>query len=404
MGRRSKPATRRTRAAEQRRGAGVVRAPAAVRGVTDAHVNPRPGSSPAPAEDVEPAALVVAHWFDSGDDEGEPYTATVRLTGRRLGTTGRPAEGDLFTRVETIPGIVPGSGPVSVTSWIYGIDAGEWDVAAELVGPKYGVELGRGHRSGTAGPPLPRARWTWRRWAVSDAPASAMKTRWAPIAPLAASPAVLPGSFTILAVLAIVAALVSQAFILNHERLSIGPALGASLVAILVGLLGAKAWYVALRGRLSRETLREGWSVDGFLVAAPVVALMAITAQGQPLGLYLDAVTPGIFLAVAIGRIGCFLTGCCAGQPTRSRWGLWSSDRRIGARRIPTQLLESATGLALALASTGAVFGHLFLGTGLTFLVSILLYVAARQALLRLRSESRPFSWRRSALLPHEAS
>jgi hypothetical protein len=36
-------------------------------------------------------------------------------------------------------------------------------------------------------------------------------------------------------------------------------------------------------------------------------------------------------------------------------------------------------------------------GTGLVFVGSVLAYVIARQALLRLRAETRTFSWRRSS-------
>jgi phosphatidylglycerol:prolipoprotein diacylglycerol transferase len=146
----------------------------------------------------------------------------------------------------------------------------------------------------------------------------------------------------------------------------------------------------------SRQTLREGWSVDGFLVAAPVTAVLLAAAQGLDIGAYLDGVAPGIFLAVAIGRVGCFLTGCCAGRPTAG-WGVWSSDRRVGARRVPAQLLESATGLALASLAALLIFGGLLGGTGLVFVITIAAYVASRQGLLRLRAEARPFSWRRAA-------
>jgi phosphatidylglycerol:prolipoprotein diacylglycerol transferase len=118
-------------------------------------------------------------------------------------------------------------------------------------------------------------------------------------------------------------------------------------------------------------------------------------AQGIAVGAYLDGVAPGIFLAVAIGRVGCFLTGCCAGRPTAGR-GIWSSDRRVGARRIPAQLLESAIGLSLASLSAVFVLVGPIGGTGLVFVITVATYVASRQALLRLRAEARPFSWRRA--------
>lgn len=347
-----------------------------------------PAVSVTPEAPGDPVALVVSHRFDSGDRDGAPYTATIRVTGRRRDVTGNPTPTDVFSQVETIAGVVPGSGPVSATSWVYNIAPGEWDVTAELVGPERA-------RIARRGIPLSRASWSWRRWSVVDAPSAPITTRWALLAPLAATPAVLPGSFMALAALAIVSALAAQVPVLAHPGLAVGSSLAASLVGLLAGLVGAKAWYMALKGP-SRETLKGGWSVDGFLVAAPVAAVLAVLALGVPLGSYLDAITPGIFLAVAIGRVGCFLTGCCAGRCTAARWGIWSSDRRVGARRIPAQLIESATGLLLAILSAIAVLGHFSGWSGLAFVATVVIYAGVRQILLRLRAESRRFSWRRS--------
>ncbi len=164
-------------------------------------------------------------------------------------------------------------------------------------------------------------------------------------------------------------------------------------------LLGAKLWYMALKDRPWRETIGQGWSVDGFLVAAPIAAILASLALDVPLGSYLDATAPGIFFAVAIGRVGCFVTGCCAGRPTASRWGVWSSDRRVGARRIPAQLLESGIGLVLGVVSLLAVINPVAGVDGAVFVVALAIYGVARQLLLRLRAEARPFSWRRARLL-----
>ncbi|HEY3336085.1 MAG TPA: prolipoprotein diacylglyceryl transferase family protein [Candidatus Limnocylindrales bacterium] len=333
------------------------------------------------------AALVVSHWFDAGPVGGPAYAATIRLTGRRRGVTGRPASGDTFTNTTVVQNVVPGSGRVASSSWIYGITAGEWDVTAELVGPE-------GARAAARGRPLPRAAWSWRRWSLSSADGP-VTTRWAPLAPFAAIPAVLPGSFTLLATVAIIAALATQPWFFRLEGIAVTSGLLASVIGVALGLAGAKAWYMVLKGP-SRGTLKEGWSVDGFVLTAPVVAALVAVSQSVQLGGYLDAVVPGIFLAVAIGRIGCFLTGCCAGRPTTGR-GIWSSDRRIGARRIPAQLLESATGVVLAAVASLAVIAGVAPGSGVVFALSMLVYLAARQGLLRLRAEARAFSWRRGA-------
>lgn len=346
-------------------------------------------SSEAPdSEAPEPAGIVVSHWFESGPAGGPPYAAHIRLTGRRRNVVGRPSNRDLFARDETVSGVVPGSGRVTTTSWVYGVNAGEWDITADLVGPERA-------RAATPDLHLPRAAWSWRHWSIQSAERAAIQTRWALLAPLASSPAVLPGSFTLLAVVAIVSAILSQPIFLALLGVDAGAALVASTLGLIAGLLGAKAWYLVLKGP-SKQTLREGWSVDGFLVAAPATAVLLAAAQGLAVGAYLDGVAPGIFLAVAIGRVGCFLTGCCAGRPTAG-WGIWSSDRRVGARRVPAQLVESAIGLALASLSAVLVLGGLLGGTGLVFVITVAVYVASRQGLLRLRAEARPFSWRRAA-------
>ena len=118
-------------------------------------------------------------------------------------------------------------------------------------------------------------------------------------------------------------------------------------------------------------------------------AIVALLALNLPIGAYLDASAPGLFFAVAIGRLGCFLTGCCAGRCTSSRWGVWSSDRRVGARRIPAQLLEAAAGLLIGVATLPLLRVATFHGA--IFVAAFALYALVRQLLLRLRAEQRRF-------------
>lgn len=339
------------------------------------------------AESVEPEALVVTYMFDSGDrDEDQLYDVTVRFTGRRVGVSGVPKAGDSFSKDETIEGVVPGTGPVSLTAWIYGLQPGEWTVDARVIrGP--GAERGsaRARAGGTS--PIQPATWSWRRWRPMTTTARPIRTRWALLAPLARQPAVIPGIYTALAVAGFVLALALQAVILSSSGIDAGPPLAASLIAIVGGLTGAKVWYAFLHP--DESLIKGGWAVDGFLVVAPLVAAVTLFTWNVPIGRVLDATTPGIFLAVALGRIGCFLTGCCAGRCTASRWGIWSSDRRVGARRIPTQLLESAAGLAIGLVTLALVLAGGMLVPGAVFVVAFAVYAAIRQALLRLRAERR---------------
>jgi len=221
-----------------------------------------------------------------------------------------------------------------------------------------------------------------------------VKTRWAILAPVARIPGVVPGSFTVLAVLGLILAVVIPWVILQRAAGTEGSmSLGVSGLAIVFGLVGAKVWYRVLHPEA--PIIGAGWAVDGFLVVAPIAALLALYAFALPIGQFLDASAPGLFAAVAIGRVGCFFTGCCAGRCTRHHLGVWSSDRRIGARRIPTQLFESAAGLVIGGIAAIIVLTNAIPVHGVVFVGSMGLYLLVRQYLLRLRAEPRQFLWRR---------
>src|SRR6266852_2743082 len=68
--------------------------------------------------------LAVTYWFDPAPHAG-PYAVTVRFSGRRVDVKGRVQAGDRFVQDETIEQVVPGSGPISLTARIRGINPGE---------------------------------------------------------------------------------------------------------------------------------------------------------------------------------------------------------------------------------------------------------------------------------------
>ncbi|MEP7081557.1 MAG: prolipoprotein diacylglyceryl transferase family protein [Chloroflexota bacterium] len=332
--------------------------------------------------------MTATHWFDSGD-EGQPYAATVRFSGQRIGVHGRPTPRDTFVKDEVIEGIVPGSGPVSITSHVRGLEPGQWTVIADLIrGPRSG---GRprtaASRQATPAHTLPRAEWSWRRLALSSGSFKPVHTRWAPLARLTSPPAVIPGSWSGLVLLGSVVGLGIHSALLARAEVSNVSSLAITVTAAIAGLIGAKVRYIMLHPGTWRASPAEGWGVGGFLVVMPLVALAGMLAFGMPLGLFLDAGAPALFFGIAIGRLGCFFTGCCAGRCTRSRWGIWSSDRRVGARRIPTQLLESAVGLILGIVTLALYLLVRPAVQGIIFLGALAAYALARRTLLRLRSE-----------------
>src|SRR5947208_6537776 len=97
--------------------------------------------------------LAVTYWFDPAPHPG-PYPVTVRFSGRRLDVKGRLSPGDRFVQDETIEEVVPGSGPISLTARIRGINAGSWALTARMLGSAHPVRGSReqGNTTLAAGP------------------------------------------------------------------------------------------------------------------------------------------------------------------------------------------------------------------------------------------------------------
>ena len=100
----------------------------------------------------------------------------------------------------------------------------------------------------------------------------------------------------------------------------------------------------------------------------------------------------------ALGRVGCFLGGCCYGRPTTSRFGVLFLDprapatalSRVAGRLHPVQLYESAGLLTIALALLAVERSGLLSrrARGSLFAVYMLLYALLRLAMESLRADS----------------
>ncbi|MEP6666630.1 MAG: prolipoprotein diacylglyceryl transferase family protein [Nocardioidaceae bacterium] len=221
---------------------------------------------------------------------------------------------------------------------------------------------------------------------MSIAPAGSVRTTLVPFAPV---PGVIPAVYSILVAIAMLVGLVLQAFVLVSTDQEVGAAMTVSLWTVAAGIVGAKLWFVI--GHRARRF--NGWCIQGFVLCGGVVAAVGASIHlSMPAGVYLDSMIPALLLGMAIGRLGCFFAGCCCGRQTASRWGIWSSDQRIGARRIPTQLLESSLSLATAMVTLILVLGGTPAKPGAVFVGGIAAYTLGRQFLLPLRA--RPLSTR----------
>lgn len=323
--------------------------------------------------------LHVTCWLDPGED-GEAFTATVRFTGQRTDVTGKPGPGDTFTLEETYSGVLPGSGPVALTAEVRGVNPGTWSVTARPV-----TRAATGHPQSPA-KPAAAGRVPWpRRVTVQAGPSTTVRT-----ATMLGSkvPGVIRYAYACLVVLGVLAGLGITGLLLATGHYPVLRPELLSVAAVAAGVIGGKAWYAAVSGGKW-----DGWCIQGFVGgAAVVVAAVAIAGPGLPKGAFLAAATPALLIGMGIGRHACFWAGCCTGRPTASRWGIWSSDRRLGCRRMPVQLLEAWTALIVGGVSLGVVLALGLARSGPVAVAAIGAYTLARQAILGLRDE--PRHWR----------
>ena len=103
----------------------------------------------------------------------------------------------------------------------------------------------------------------------------------------------------------------------------------AALYSLIAGVLGARLFYVIhyfekfKTDPLSVFAIWEGGLelLGGIALAVTVIVVYA-RYHKLPIRKYLDIIAIGLMLALAFGRIGCFLNGCCFGRPTNLAWGI----------------------------------------------------------------------------------
>lgn len=103
-------------------------------------------------------------------------------------------------------------------------------------------------------------------------------------------------------------------------------------MAVIGGIVGARLYYVLLNyDRLAIDPMGMIFSrggmvwYGGFLLAA-VLVFRRIYKLGLPVGKTVDAAAPGLAIAYAVGRVGCFLVGDDYGRPTDSWVGIAFPD------------------------------------------------------------------------------
>jgi phosphatidylglycerol:prolipoprotein diacylglycerol transferase len=165
-----------------------------------------------------------------------------------------------------------------------------------------------------------------------------------------------------------------------------GKLLDLALAGLIGGAVGARL-FSAVPAWIRGEAATGSGLYGGLLLGGLAVALAA-RAMKLPVVGVLDAGASAAPLGFSIGKIGCFLAGCCFGAPWPG--GVTFAAGSLAARTHPgpvhpTQLYEAAFGLALFAATTWIWRRSRRPGT--TLLAFALLYSAWRFAIEFLRDD-----------------
>jgi phosphatidylglycerol---prolipoprotein diacylglyceryl transferase len=163
----------------------------------------------------------------------------------------------------------------------------------------------------------------------------------------------------------------------SGRRQGIDPGRWAQVLAItaVAGVVGSRVLHFDLLiGGFGDRTFLGGL-VGGGLAFLAGSRLLGVDPRGA------DALAVAVPLGHAVGRLGCFVAGCCFGRPTTLPWGVHVHSDLAGHAPAdlavhPVQLYEA--GVQLALAGLAWRFASRFRRPGSVFLAVAGAYAAAR--------------------------
>jgi len=173
------------------------------------------------------------------------------------------------------------------------------------------------------------------------------------------------------------------------------------LWVLISSFVGGRILYILVEWKyFLNEPLRAIFARGGFVFYGGFILAFAVAIwQSRRMGLNFwktaDIFVPAVAVAYAIGRIGCFLNGCCYGRPTDSWLGVSfhpdSLAGSLGKPLLPTQLFSSLTLFAIFAILIKVKQYKKF--DGQLFWLYVLLYGVTRSIIEIFRGDPRGHIW-----------
>lgn len=205
-------------------------------------------------------------------------------------------------------------------------------------------------------------------------------------------------SYGLFVALGLMLALIVTLLIAKAQGTAPQQVMDMAFVMILSAIIGSRLMYVVTHHAYYRSHLVDIFKIwQGGLVFSggliTVVGVMIWYLKRRRLSFWEmgDLWAPGVALGQAVGRIGCFMAGCCYGQPTDLAWGVvFTNPQSLGPLNVPlhpTQWYASLMGflifVVLLLLNSKKKF------EGQVFIWFLILHSTARLLIERFRGDER---------------
>ena len=171
-------------------------------------------------------------------------------------------------------------------------------------------------------------------------------------------------------------------------------------IIILFALLGSRLVYVLMNISYYREhpldiiKIWQGGTVfSGGLIAALLVLGWYLRRHHFSFWKIGDLLAPSAAIGQGIGRLGCFMAGCCYGKPTEMKWGVvFTNSNSLAPLNIPlhpTQLYAALSGFIIFIVLLWLHTKKQFEGQLLLWF--LILHSTSRLLIERFRGDERSF-------------